>query len=388
MRLIISDRGYFIFLAVLPFIMGVLSLSVPGDVGFGVPVPAIQGGEAPNEPGQILVLLNVGAIFMGTALTIRALIGERAIFLREQAVGLSTTAYLLAKVVVFAAFAVLQSAIVVAINIYGKKWGPGAVTSGAVIPNRTLELFVDMAACCVAAAMVGLGALGAGQIERADHAAAGDRDHVAAGVPGRHDPGDGPNRARPVVMDHACAVGIRQHRVDDRPHETRTGPADSARLALEAHPRRVVVQHGHARVHLHRLPELRAVEDPSQGRLGPYSLAVDVEPVGGGERQRLLDVDPCAAQSGGGPQRRVDARPAQVGLVEPGVLRAGAPQVRPRSTALRRSALTRLASLSRQSDRSTSRRSHPPSTASVKSTSTSVTGRSRHSVNTEPSMLQ
>jgi ABC-type multidrug transport system ATPase subunit len=156
MRLIISDRGYFIFLAFLPFIMGVLSLSVPGDVGFGVPVPAIQGGEAPNEPGQILVLLNVGAIFMGTALTIRALIGERAIFLREQAVGLSTTAYLLAKVVVFAAFAVLQSAIVVAINIYGKKWGPGAVTSGSVIPNRTLELFVDMAACCVAAAMVGL----------------------------------------------------------------------------------------------------------------------------------------------------------------------------------------------------------------------------------------
>ena len=94
MRLIVSDRGYFIFLALLPFIMGVLSLSVPGDVGFGVPVPAIKGGEAPNEPGQILVLLNVGAIFMGTALTIRALIGERAIFLREQAVGLSTTAYL------------------------------------------------------------------------------------------------------------------------------------------------------------------------------------------------------------------------------------------------------------------------------------------------------
>jgi len=156
MRLIVSDRGYFIFLAFLPFIMGVLSLSVPGDVGFGVPVPAIKGGEAPNEPGQILVLLNVGAIFMGTALTIRALIGERAIFLREQAVGLSTTAYLLAKVIVFAAFAVLQSSIVTAINIWGKKWGPGAVTSGAVIPNRSLELFTDMAACCIAAAMVGL----------------------------------------------------------------------------------------------------------------------------------------------------------------------------------------------------------------------------------------
>ena len=156
MRLIISDRGYFIFLAFLPFIMGALSLSVPGDVGFGIPVPAIKGGEAPNEPGQILVLLNVGAIFMGTALTIRALIGERAIFLREQAVGLSTTAYMLAKVFVFSGFALLQSGVVVAINIWGKGWGPGAVDSGAVLPNRSLELYVDVAACCVGAAMVGL----------------------------------------------------------------------------------------------------------------------------------------------------------------------------------------------------------------------------------------
>ncbi|MGV0786959.1 FHA domain-containing protein [Mycolicibacterium sp. XJ2] len=155
-RLVVSDRGYFAFLMLLPFIMGVLSLSVPGDVGFGVPVPAMQGGAAPNEPGQILVMLNVGAIFMGTALTIRALIGERAIFRREQAVGLSTTAYLLAKVFVFTLFAIVQSAIVTAIAIIGKGWGPGAVDSGAFIGNRSIELFVDIAVTTVAAAMVGL----------------------------------------------------------------------------------------------------------------------------------------------------------------------------------------------------------------------------------------
>ena len=152
-RLIVSDRGYFIFLALLPFIMGVLSLSVPGNVGFGIPVPATQGGEAPNEPGMILVLLNVGAIFMGTALTIRALIGERPIFMREQAVGLSTTAYLLAKVVVFTMFALVQSAIAVVITVMGKS----APTQGAVVlKNPTFELYVDVAATCVAAAMVGL----------------------------------------------------------------------------------------------------------------------------------------------------------------------------------------------------------------------------------------
>jgi ABC-type multidrug transport system ATPase subunit len=155
-RLLVADHGYFIFLALLPFIMGVLSLSVPGHVGLGVPVPATQGGEAPNEPGQILVLLNVGAIFMGTALTIRELIGERAIFLREQAVGLSTSAYLFGKVVVFALFGLLQSAVVVFIAVGGKKWGAGAVTSGAVMTNRTLELYADVAATCVAAATVGL----------------------------------------------------------------------------------------------------------------------------------------------------------------------------------------------------------------------------------------
>ena len=65
---------------------------------------------------------------MGTALTIRDLIGERAIFMREQAVGLSTTAYLLAKVCVYTVFAVVQSAIVTVIAILGK----GGPTQGAV----------------------------------------------------------------------------------------------------------------------------------------------------------------------------------------------------------------------------------------------------------------
>ncbi|OBH03790.1 ABC transporter ATP-binding protein [Mycobacterium sp. E1747] len=149
-RLIFSDRGYFVFLAVLPFIMGSLSMSVPGDVGFGIPNPY---GAAPNEPGQILVLLNVGAVFMGTALTIRDLIGERPIFLREQAVGLSTSAYLLAKVCVYTVFAVIQSAIVTIIVLLGK----GAPTQGAVALGRPgLELFVDVALTCVASAMLGL----------------------------------------------------------------------------------------------------------------------------------------------------------------------------------------------------------------------------------------
>ena len=41
----------------------------------------------PEEPIDILILLNIGAVFMGTALTVRDLVGERMIFQRERAVG-------------------------------------------------------------------------------------------------------------------------------------------------------------------------------------------------------------------------------------------------------------------------------------------------------------
>jgi ABC transport system ATP-binding/permease protein len=149
-RLVVSDRAYFVFLALLPFILGALSLTVPGSSGFHVPAPH---AGTPDESAQILALLMPAGAFMGTALTIRDLVGERAIFQREQAVGLSTTAYLLAKIGVFCGFAILQSAIVTAIVVIGK----GAPTRGAVLlGNATFELFTTVAATCVASAILGL----------------------------------------------------------------------------------------------------------------------------------------------------------------------------------------------------------------------------------------
>jgi len=109
-------------------------------------------GEAPDEPVEILVLLIMGAIFMGTALTIRDLIGERAVFRREQAVGLSATAYLLAKIWVYCTAAIVQSVILVTIVIYGK----GRPTQGdVVLGNPTVELFVSVAGTCITGAILG-----------------------------------------------------------------------------------------------------------------------------------------------------------------------------------------------------------------------------------------
>ena len=126
-RLVIADRGYFVFLALLPFILGALSLTVPGNTGFRVQ-PARMAAR-PTKPRRSWPCSMPAPAFMGIALTIRDLVGERAIFQREQAVGLSTTAYLLAKTLVFCGFAILQAAIVTAIVVVGK----GAPSSGAVL---------------------------------------------------------------------------------------------------------------------------------------------------------------------------------------------------------------------------------------------------------------
>jgi ABC-type multidrug transport system ATPase subunit/pSer/pThr/pTyr-binding forkhead associated (FHA) protein len=153
-RLIAADRGYFAFLAVLPFVLGALSLVVPGNTGLGFADPR---GPQPNEPSDILVLLNIAAVFMGTALTIRDLVGERTIFKREQSVGLSASAYLLAKVLVYSVAALIQTAVLTAILVAGK----GAPTRGAVLlgsgsSQGIAELYLTLAATAIASAMVGL----------------------------------------------------------------------------------------------------------------------------------------------------------------------------------------------------------------------------------------
>ncbi|WP_099039350.1 ATP-binding cassette domain-containing protein [Mycobacterium neglectum] len=152
LRLLIADRGYLAFLTVLPFIVGLLPLTVTGHAGFGHP-PA--DGSAPFEPKHVIALISFAAILMGATLTVRDLVGERAIFRREQSAGLSASAYLLAKIAVFGAVAVIQSAILVLVVTapgFGKPGPSGASALG--IPM--LELFVGVAATCVVAAVLGL----------------------------------------------------------------------------------------------------------------------------------------------------------------------------------------------------------------------------------------
>jgi hypothetical protein len=132
-RLIAADIGYAAFLLLMPLLLAVLALAVPGDAGLGRPNAA-----EPAEPTQMLVLLFVGAAFTGGACGAREIVSERAIFLRERAAGLRPLAYAMGKILVFGFVAAVQAALLVGGAVLAK---PGP-TSAVVLGDPVLELGV------------------------------------------------------------------------------------------------------------------------------------------------------------------------------------------------------------------------------------------------------
>ncbi|KAA1251737.1 ATP-binding cassette domain-containing protein [Mycobacterium simiae] len=149
-RLLAANRAYLAFLSLLPFALGALTLLIPGDSGLDRPD---RSAGNPHEAIAILAALNVAAVLMGTVLTAGDLVSERRIFRREQSVGLSASAYLIAKIMVFGLVAAIQAAILTAIVVTTK----GRPAHGAVLLHSpTAELYVGVAATAIVSAIIGL----------------------------------------------------------------------------------------------------------------------------------------------------------------------------------------------------------------------------------------
>jgi hypothetical protein len=147
LAVMVSDRLLLSMLLLLPLILGGLSRIVPGSNGLSLnsseqcPPHAedldgdclTAAGElvetifSVGEPRQRLTVLLVAAALMGTALSIRELVGERAIFRREYAVGLSPGVYFFSKVLVLGSAAFVQGLVVTWIATVGL---PGADGGG------------------------------------------------------------------------------------------------------------------------------------------------------------------------------------------------------------------------------------------------------------------
>ncbi|KRB76891.1 hypothetical protein ASE01_08970 [Nocardioides sp. Root190] len=119
LAVVLADRLLLGMLVLLPLILGGLSRVVPGSAGISVAEAAGRVGEAQ----QRVTVLIVAACLMGTALAIRELVGERPIFQREYAVGLSPGVYFTSKVLVLGSAAFVQGLVVTFLATVGL---PGA----------------------------------------------------------------------------------------------------------------------------------------------------------------------------------------------------------------------------------------------------------------------
>jgi ABC-type multidrug transport system ATPase subunit/pSer/pThr/pTyr-binding forkhead associated (FHA) protein len=145
--LVFADLGYLLFLLLLPVIVGLLILVVPGTAGLGA---SLNG--APAEPSQLLAMLVIGSAFMGASVSIRDLVGERPIYLRERAVGLSISAYLGSKLLVFGLFSWFMAGILTYVTLLAKPEPIQAV----YFDSPALELFFALGLTAMASLVTGL----------------------------------------------------------------------------------------------------------------------------------------------------------------------------------------------------------------------------------------
>ncbi|SDN19876.1 ATP-binding cassette domain-containing protein [Actinomyces ruminicola] len=151
LRIIAADPSYLLFMLALPAIIGLLTKAITGADGFAVPDLPEPTAEQPcvnysMQALELLVILITGAAFSGMAATVRELVGERDVYLREKAVGLRAGSYLAAKALVLALIVTVQTAIMVGIALALNQAPTDAVLLGA--PG------LELAACCWAVAFV------------------------------------------------------------------------------------------------------------------------------------------------------------------------------------------------------------------------------------------
>ena len=145
-RVIAADRGYVLFMGLLPLVLGLL-------IRF---VPAMQGLAGPNgnmSAQELLQILVTCACLTGTASSVRELVKERPIYVRELAAGLSPGAYLLSKVTLLGAISIVQSCVIVLLGVTGRQ----LPAHGALLKSLPLlELLIAVAVLAVASMCLGL----------------------------------------------------------------------------------------------------------------------------------------------------------------------------------------------------------------------------------------
>ena len=142
--LIAADRGFLISLAVVPLVFGGLVRLLAGRQG-------LVGARNINAETTLLFLALI-AVLGGAAGSVRELIKERAMYVRERTAGLSAGAYLLSKVTVLGLITGLQAAVLVLIGVAGVP----LPRHGAYLPSPLAEILLAVVVLAIASMTVGL----------------------------------------------------------------------------------------------------------------------------------------------------------------------------------------------------------------------------------------
>jgi ABC-type multidrug transport system ATPase subunit/pSer/pThr/pTyr-binding forkhead associated (FHA) protein len=142
--LIAADRGFLISLAVVPIVFGALVRLLAGGQG-------LVGARNVNAETTLLFLALI-AVLGGAAGSVRELIKERAMYVRERTAGLSAGAYLLSKVTVLGLITGLQAAVLVLIGVAGVP----LPRHGAYLSSPLLEILLAVVVLAIASMTVGL----------------------------------------------------------------------------------------------------------------------------------------------------------------------------------------------------------------------------------------
>jgi ABC-type multidrug transport system ATPase subunit len=153
LRVISSDRGYLVFQGLLPIVLGGLIHFVGTSEGLSDKIHGQVVPHSNTSATEVLLMLVICACLAGTASSIRELVKERAIYVRERAAGLSSGAYLFSKLIVLGVISVLQSVVLVLLGVIGEPLpSQGAFLTGLPL----VELLIGIAVLGLASMCLGL----------------------------------------------------------------------------------------------------------------------------------------------------------------------------------------------------------------------------------------
>lgn len=149
-HVIASDKYFLALLGLLPFVLAMVGYAVGTDNGFG-PGAEEDFGLNPQARPLLLVLI-LGASFMGLSASVQELVKERTIYDRERSVGLSASAYMASKILVLGVLVSAQTTIFVLITLASREMPD----SGVVLANPVTEVLVATLALALSSMLLGL----------------------------------------------------------------------------------------------------------------------------------------------------------------------------------------------------------------------------------------